>query len=113
MRIYTQYNVGQAVWFNWPRNTDVTCNICEGQKTIEYKDQTFQCPNCYGRGVLARNLVEVPHNGRIKQYVTDCEGTDCVISCGSTDYFTDESNCFLTEAAAQATADRLNMEAGK
>ena len=111
MDIHTKYDVGDTVWFNWPTSRNVECSVCEGQKTIEHKGCTYRCPNCNGRGMVAsKKMIEVPLLGEIKQFVTDCEGTDCVVTSNCCEHLTDETDCYPTEAEAQAAADKLNEE---
>lgn len=95
------------------------CHICEGNKTITYKDKEMRCPECMGQGKITSSkqvnvVLDEPFN--IKSYKINVSGLtgQAVIkyrgNCGNQQLNRSDNNLFATKGEAQARCDESNRE---
>lgn len=109
MKIETKFDVGQTVWQVYHEHNTVPCNICDGTGWVEIKGTSWLCPSCRGgKKMIAPDCYET-HKEMIEQIRVGPSGVSYMVGLGTMI----EADVFQTEEAAQAEADRLNMEAAR
>ncbi len=114
MRIDTKYDFDQEVWFVDECFDDLPCPACETKGKVMLNGKEYNCPNCYGEGLLIDNgndFIYKPYSGMIGQVNVFQDSFHYRLRCSHRSHVqVTEEELFLTEAEAQAEADRMNEE---
>jgi hypothetical protein len=117
--IPVKFQKGDTIYTTKQVKEEKVCHICEGNKTITYKDKDIRCPECMGQGKITSNkqvtiVLDDPFD--IKSMKINVSGltNKAVIkyrgSCGNQQLNRSEDNLFATKEEAQARCNELNKE---
>ena len=113
MDIHTKYEFNQEVWFVDECFDKVPCPACETKGTVILNGKEYSCPNCFNEGFLTNgnDFIYRPFKGNVKEVCARTNGTSYRLAVEHRPFlYATEAELFLTEAEAQAEADRMNEE---